>query len=131
MIARAMSGADVNFSFRIMTARAAVKHVRGIAHVIEQIEGRPMFVGALQDVTESMEAEEALNKARSELAHVARVTTVSALTASIAHEIISRSRASSPTPALVFECWPPILPTSTAHAKPRGERFAMATALQM
>jgi signal transduction histidine kinase len=70
-----------------MTARTGVKHVRGIAHVIEQIEGRPMFVGALQDVTESMEAEEALNKARSELAHVARVTTVSALTASIAHEI--------------------------------------------
>ena len=87
MIARAMSGVDVDFSFRIMTARTGVKHVRGIAHVIEQIEGRPMFVGALQDVTESMEAEEALNKARSELAHVARVTTVSALTASIAHEI--------------------------------------------
>ena len=87
MIARAMSGVDVNFSFRIVTARAAVKHVRGIAHVIEQVEGRPMFVGALQDVTESMEAEEALNRARSELAHVARVTTVSALTASIAHEI--------------------------------------------
>ena len=87
MIARAMSGVDVDFSFRIMTARTGVKHVRGIAHVIEQIEGRPMFVGALQDVTESMEAEEALNKARSEPAHVARVTTVSALTASIAHEI--------------------------------------------
>ena len=46
-----------------------------------------MFVGALQDVTESMVAEEALNRARTELAHVARVTTVSALTASIAHEV--------------------------------------------
>ena len=46
-----------------------------------------MFVGALQDVTESKVAEEALNRARSELAHVARVTTVSALTASIAHEV--------------------------------------------
>jgi PAS domain S-box-containing protein len=87
MIARAMSGANVNFSFRIVTGRDAVKHVRGIAHVIEQTEGRPLFVGALQDVTESMVAEAALNKARSELAHVARVTTVSALTASIAHEI--------------------------------------------
>src|SRR6185436_3312656 len=31
--------------------------------------------------------EEALNRARSELAHMARVTTLSALTASIAHEI--------------------------------------------
>jgi C4-dicarboxylate-specific signal transduction histidine kinase len=78
---------DVNFAFRIMTARGAVKHIRGVAHVTEQIEGRPMFVGALQDVTESMVAEEALNRARSELAHVARVTALSALTASIAHEV--------------------------------------------
>ena len=36
---------------------------------------------------ESKVAEEALNRARSELAHVARVTTLNALTASIAHEI--------------------------------------------
>ncbi len=87
MIARAMTGVDVTFSFRTLNTHGVVKHVRGIAHVIERIEGRPMFVGALQDVSESMIAEEALNKARSELAHVARVTTVSALTASIAHEI--------------------------------------------
>ena len=87
VIARGLSGVDVNFAFRIVTSRGTVKHVRGVAHVIEQIEGRPMFVGALQDVTESMVAEEALNRARSELAHVARVTTLSVLTASIAHEV--------------------------------------------
>ena len=87
VIARGMTGVDVTFAFRIVTARGAVKHVRGVAHVREIVEGRPMFVGALQDVTESMVAEEALSKARSELAHVARVTTVSALTASIAHEV--------------------------------------------
>ena len=87
VIARGMTGTDVNFGFRILTARGAVKHVRGVAHVVEQIEGRSMFVGALQDVTESMVTEEALSKARFELAHVARVTTVSALTASIAHEV--------------------------------------------
>ena len=87
VIACGMTGKDVHFGFRIVTARGAVKHVRGVAHVIEQNEGRPMFVGALQDVTASMAAEEALSRARSELAHVARVTTVSALTASIAHEV--------------------------------------------
>jgi len=87
VIARGMSGVNVDFAFRIVTARGAVKHVRGVAHVIEQVEGRPMFVGALQDVTESMVAEEALNRARSELAHVTRITTVSALTASITHEV--------------------------------------------
>jgi signal transduction histidine kinase len=46
-----------------------------------------VFVGAVQDVTATRVAENALNKARSELAHVARVATLSTLTASIAHEI--------------------------------------------
>ena len=87
VIARGMSGVDVSFAFRILTAAGAVKYVRGVAHVIERIEGRPMFVGALQDVTETMAAEEALNRVRSEFAHVARITTLSALTASIAHEV--------------------------------------------
>jgi PAS domain S-box-containing protein len=87
MIAQAISGANVTFSFRILTADSAVKHLRGTAHVVEKIEGRPMFVGAIQDVTESKMAEEALDRARAELAHVARVTAVSAFTASIAHEV--------------------------------------------
>jgi hypothetical protein len=87
MIARAMSGSDVPFAFRIVTVSGAMKHIRGVAHIIERTEGRPMFVGALQDVTESKVAEEDLNRSRSELARVARVTAVSALTASIAHEV--------------------------------------------
>jgi nitrogen-specific signal transduction histidine kinase/DNA-binding transcriptional LysR family regulator len=58
-----------------------------MARLMAQIGGRPLFIGAIQDVTESKVAEEALNKARTELAEVARVTTLNALTASIAHEI--------------------------------------------
>jgi PAS domain S-box-containing protein len=87
VIARGLSGVDVHFAFRVVTSEGGVKHVRGVAHVIEQVEGRPIFVGALQDVTETVVAEEALNRARSELAHVARVAALSALTASIAHEV--------------------------------------------
>jgi PAS domain S-box-containing protein len=87
MISRAMTGVDVDFSFRIVTPQAGLKHIRGMARVIEHVSGRPLFVGALQDVTESRLAEEALDRARSELAHVSRVTTLSTLTASIAHEI--------------------------------------------
>ena len=41
----------------------------------------------LIDIDERKRAEEALDKARSDLAHVARVTTLSTLTASIAHEV--------------------------------------------
>ena len=87
VIARAMTGVDVNFAFRIVTGRGAVKHVRGVAHVVERVAGRPMFVGALQDVTETKVAEAALNKAGADLSHVSRVTTLSTLTASIAHEV--------------------------------------------
>ena len=73
--------------FRIVTSRGAVKHIRGMARILAQSAGRPLFIGALQDVTDSKVAEEALDKARSELAHVSRVTTLNALTGSIAHEI--------------------------------------------
>jgi len=87
VIARGMTGTDVDFVFRIVFPRGAVKHIRGMARVMTQVGGHPLFIGALQDVTESKVAEEALDRARSELAHVARVTTLNALTASIAHEI--------------------------------------------
>ena len=40
-----------------------------------------------RDITESKRAQDALNQARAELAHMARVTTLSALTASIAHDV--------------------------------------------
>src|ERR1700757_2808775 len=87
MIARAMTGVDVDFVFRILTSRSTVKHIRGMARIMVQNPGRPLFIGALQDITESKVAEQPLDKARSELTHVARVTTLNALTASIAHEI--------------------------------------------
>ena len=70
-----------------MTPRGTPKYLRGIARVIEQGTRRPLFSGAIQDVTESKIAEEALQKARSDLAHVARVATLGELTASITHEI--------------------------------------------
>src|SRR6185295_4276213 len=81
--ARAMTGEDIRTSFRIVTPGGAVKHLRGVSHVVGQsATGHPLFVGALQDVTESTLAEEALNRARTELARVARVTTMGELTAS-------------------------------------------------
>jgi signal transduction histidine kinase len=67
-----------------VTSSGAVKHLHGFAH---RLSDRPVFVGAVQDVSENRLAEEALNRARSELEHMARVTTLGVLSASIAHEI--------------------------------------------
>lgn len=62
-------------------ARNSVSFVPGTGQL-------PGFLMALsEDVTERRVAEEALNETRSELAHMARVTTLSTLTASIAHEV--------------------------------------------
>ena len=88
VIAQAVHG-DGGFEvvFRILTRSGELKHLHCVAHRIEQISDRPVFLGAIQDITERKVAEEALERARAELAHVARFTTLSALTASIAHEV--------------------------------------------
>ena len=62
--------------------------VRNSVSIVPGTERMPRFLMALsEDVTERRQAEEALNETRSELAHMARVTTLSTLTASIAHEV--------------------------------------------
>jgi C4-dicarboxylate-specific signal transduction histidine kinase len=64
-----------------------VKHLHAVGHFMERVEGRPVFIGAIQDVTQSAVAEEALARARAEITHMSRVSTLGALTASIAHEV--------------------------------------------
>lgn len=83
----AAAGVDIDVTYRMTTASGVMKHLRAVGHRIEHSAGRPVFVGATQDVTAAKLAEEALNTVRAELAHVARAATMSALTASIAHEV--------------------------------------------
>lgn len=83
----AAAGRDVDLPFRIMTASGAEKHLHAVGHRFEHAAERPVIIGAVQDVTDRKAADEALHKARAELAHVARLATLSALTASIAHEV--------------------------------------------
>ena len=62
--------------------------VRNSVSLVTGSEGAPQFLLALsEDLTEQHKAKLALDKARSDLAHVTRVSTLSALTASIAHEV--------------------------------------------
>ena len=84
--ARALADGHMEFEYRIQTSMG-VKYLRGVAHRIEEIPNRMVLVGAVQDVTASKLADQALSKARAELAHVTRVNTVNALTASITHEL--------------------------------------------
>ena len=78
---------DFEYEHRLLLPDHSVKHLHMVAHGRRDRDGQLEYIGAIQDVTESKVAEEALTRARSELAHMARVTTLSALTASIAHEV--------------------------------------------
>jgi len=74
------------FEIRLQMPDGAVRHVRVFGRVIEH-DGRLECVGAVQDVTRRRLAEDARDRARSELAHTTRAMALSALTASIAHEV--------------------------------------------
>ena len=79
-------GSDVQLEIRLQMPDRTVKYVHVVAHCRKD-SGQLEYIGAVQDVTQRRLSEEALAKVRSELAYVARVTSLGVLTASIAHEV--------------------------------------------
>ena len=80
-------GGDFDYETRLLMPDQSVKYLRVVAHSVRNKDGEIELRGAVQDVTAGRLAEEALEKVRSELAHVTRVMSLGALTASIAHEV--------------------------------------------
>jgi PAS domain S-box-containing protein len=80
-------GSDQDYEIRLRMPDGSIKCLHTISHGVQGHEGRGEVIGAIQDITRRKLSEEALNKARSELAHVARITSLGVLTASIAHEV--------------------------------------------
>jgi PAS domain S-box-containing protein len=72
---------------RIVLTDGTVKRLHVIGHPVLDGTGEGDYVGTSMDVTERQLAEEALQNAQAELAHVNRVATMGQLTASIAHEV--------------------------------------------
>lgn len=75
------------YDIRMLLPDGRIKHMRVLGRVFRQPDGRLECLGAVQDITQRKLAEDSLHKVRSELAHVTRVMSFNALTASIAHEI--------------------------------------------
>ena len=80
-------GSNFEYDHRLRMPDHSVKYLHMVAHATRDLDDRLEYIGAIQDVTQRRLSEEALGRARLELAHVARVTTLGALTASIAHEV--------------------------------------------
>ncbi len=88
VIEKAKTGdGDFDYDISLITPDQSRKYVRVLAHSEPNKDGHQELIGAVQDITESRMAEEALSQARSELSYVTRVTSLGVLTASIAHEV--------------------------------------------
>ena len=80
-------GRDFEYEYRLLKADFSVKYLHVVARGTRNGADGIEFIGAIQDVTERRLSQMALDQARSELAHMARVTSLGLLTASIAHEL--------------------------------------------
>jgi C4-dicarboxylate-specific signal transduction histidine kinase len=82
---------DIDVQFRIVLPDGTTRYVQAVGHPVVKPSGfSGEFAGILMDVTERRRADaerETLRQAQADLAHVARVTTMGELTASLAHEI--------------------------------------------
>jgi signal transduction histidine kinase len=88
MVERARgAGTDFEYEHRLQMPDQSIKYLHMVAHGTRDEDGRLEYIGAVQDVTARRLSEQALGKAQSELARVARATALSTLTASIAHEV--------------------------------------------
>jgi PAS domain S-box-containing protein len=80
-------GKDFEHGYRLLMPDGAVKYVHATAHAVTDASGGVEFVGAVTDVTARKHAEVELHEAQTNLAHVARVTALGEMAASIAHEV--------------------------------------------
>jgi PAS domain S-box-containing protein len=78
---------DWDVEHRLLMSDGRVKDVRAVAHAVRDGAGNFEFIGVVMDVTASRKAAQELSRARAELAHVMRVTTLGELAAAIAHEV--------------------------------------------
>jgi signal transduction histidine kinase len=113
-------GRDLEFEHRLQMPDRSVKYLHVVAHATRDRDGQLEYIGAVQDVTERRRSEDALGKLRSELAHMARVTTLGALTASIAHEVnqpLSGIITNASTSLLMLAADPPDIEGALATAR--------------
>ena len=80
-------GKDFEWQYRLVMPDYSIKYLHAVARPTRDHDGQLEYIAAIQDVTARRLSEEARDKARTELAHVARVMSLGTLAASIAHEI--------------------------------------------
>jgi PAS domain S-box-containing protein len=82
------SGRPYDIPYRIILNDGSIKHLHMVGNPVFNESGQVReYIGVTMDVTDRKRTEAALQEAQSELARVARLTTMGEFAASIAHEI--------------------------------------------
>ena len=76
-----------DYEHRLLMPDGSIKYLHVRAHSQVYESGEAELVGAVMDVTAERRAQDALQTAQAELAHITRVTTLGEMSASIAHEV--------------------------------------------
>ena len=88
MVDHARDGSkDFEWQYRLLMPDHSIRYMHAVAHATRDQDGQLEYIASVQDVTARRLAEEARDKARSELTHMARAMSLGTLTASIAHEL--------------------------------------------
>jgi PAS domain S-box-containing protein len=88
MVEKARNGrSDFEWQFRLLMSDQSIKHLHSVAHATRDQDGQLEYIAVVQDVTERRQSEEALDKSRSELAQMSKLTNMGEMAASIAHEV--------------------------------------------
>ena len=87
LVRAARDGDDLEFEHRLRLPDGSIRYLHVVAHATRDRGGQLEYIGAVQDVTERRRSDDALNQLRSEIGRISRITTLGALTASIAHEV--------------------------------------------
>lgn len=82
-----VEGSTFDYQVRLVMPEQTIKHIHVVQNNFRNENGDLILRGVVQDVTARHLADEALGKLRSELAHISRIATLGAFTASIAHEV--------------------------------------------
>ncbi len=78
---------SIEHEMRVVPVSGRVRYIRAFVQMLRQSDRAVQRVGAVQDVTQRRVAEESLDRVRSQLAHITRITSLGELAASIAHEV--------------------------------------------
>jgi PAS domain S-box-containing protein len=88
MVAQAPSASrEFEWHYRLLMPDRSIKYLHAVGRAIRDEDGELEYIAAVQDVTARRLSEDARDNARAQLAHVARVSTLGVLTASVAHEL--------------------------------------------